>query len=283
MPKPGQLPLGVLIARVYETSFGRVAGLHPEEMWDELAIPDGSHARRFRSETRSEKRTHFLHQPSGQHGLATCADALAQLFAGTFEEDHGHRGHFTGRPWPSEDRGERFPRQLVDFESTAHSLPIARGQSSGARGVPSLQLAVERLRPFSKEARFESLAHLGRRTGERVEASREHLPVEARAADREHRTSPCGDLGAGIEEQRSIPSRRASIGRIEDIDQMMGHPRAFRDGRLRGADLEPPVELPAVDRHDFTPELLGQAKSNLGLPHRGRAGQKSDREHGATQ
>ena len=107
--------------------------------------------------------------------------------------------------------------------------------------------------------------------------------VETGAADEQRAVAAgldCRDRGASL---RLEPGHRPLVEGIRDVDHVVRHRGALRGGRLRSADVEAPVDLHRVDRHDLhITERVRGPERELRLPRRRRPDEGQVRDQGAT-
>ena len=90
--------------------------------------------------------------------------------------------------------------------------------------------------------------------------------VEAGAADEQRPLAAGGDVGDRVTRRLLEANDRPVLGRARHVDEVMRQRGAVGHGRLGGADVEAPVDLHRVDRHDLhVTERAGDREGERGL------------------
>ena len=170
-------------------------------------------------------------------------------------------------------RGERRAGELEYFERALDPLRVGRREARGRRGIHPGELCMQRGPPLASGSRVEPCAHAGIGPRQRAQALGQRLEVEHRPAG--HDRHPAA--GANRRDRRegvvAEPRRGVGLGRVDDVDQVMGDARAGRRVGFRRADVHAPVDLRGVDADDLAADALGQRERERALAGRGRAHQ----------
>jgi hypothetical protein len=115
--------------------------------------------------------------------------------------------------------------------------------------------------------------------GQGVDAGDERPVVEHRAADDERRFLP---LENGLDcRKRVVPpaaGRIALVG-VDEVDEVMRHPRAQRRAGLGGADVHAAIHQRRVHGHDLERQAPGELERERGLAARRRPEQRERPAH----
>ena len=171
--------------------------------------------------------------------------------------------------------------ELVHFERALDALRIGTLQARGRRGVHTRELGVERGPAFGGGPGIEPRAHRGIGRRQSREAVLERLEVQHRPADEQRNSAARANRGNRFDRIGAEPRRRVGFDRIEDVDQMMRHPRARRGVGLRRADVHAAIHLRGIHADDLDREALRERERERGLAGSGRAHQQHGRNSGA--
>ena len=173
-------------------------------------------------------------------------------------------------------RGQRTAGQDVHLERAHQALAIAR---LNPRGRVRIDAAKQRVQPFDPSAvgnALEPRAERGVARGPRKEPARQRSVVQAGAADQDRQAAARGDVADDGRRLARIPRRRVLLGRIGDVDQVMGNALAGGRRHLVGADVEAAVDGRRVTADDLAVEPVGERDAERALAGRGRTDDRDE-------
>ena len=246
-----------------------------------LPVADAPHRRQVGTEiaTRTQ-RLHLVEKAMRQHRVEAFLDAPMQSRAVLRQQcDHGQRE--LGAVLCNVQARHRHAGHLEHLECALDTLAVVRLQACRGVRIDTGEACVHRrptvLRAFGFEARAQ--LRVGRRQIGQALAQR--LRIEHRAPHHQRQRAAGANGGDDRGRVGDEIGGRVRLGRITDVDQVMGDGGALGARRLCGPDVHFPVHLRRIDRHDLEPALVGQSHREGALAAGGRTEQEDGVSHGA--
>lgn len=223
----------------------------------------------FVDEPRVEHRVEALRDPRVQHR------AVRRLERDRHEAVRG--GCIIGAARCGEQRRHRLSAQHEDFQCALNSLRIVRREPRGRVGIDLREPRVQRGPAVARGVGIECRTDLRIGARQVVEPLRQRLVVQHRAAREQRRAAARDDLADQPQRVRTEFRGRIRVGRVDDVDQVMRHARAFLARRFRGADIHVAVDERRIDADDLDRAARGERQRRRGLAGSGGAEQAGDR------
>ena len=172
------------------------------------------------------------------------------------------------------------PGDAIHLQRPLDALRIRRRQPGRGDGIDPREFRVQRAasRPAPRAHRVRR-GRAGRRAAARTSPSVNALkysivPPTSNGMRPRARIPAIATPGVAHEARGGI-----GIHRIDDVDEMVRHLRAFRCRRLRGADVHAAINLRGVHRHDLGGPARRECQRQRALARRRRAHQQDDGRH----
>jgi hypothetical protein len=183
-------------------------------------------------------------------------------------------GRLSRRPC-NEESG--CPVSSKHLERTLNALRIGRIEPSRRHRINARELGVQRRPAETGRACVDCGAQFRIRWRQRTQAFVQRLEVEHRPADKQRHPSARSDSVDCAQGIVRKPRSGISLGRRDEIDQVMRNACACRRIGFRGADIHAAVHLRGIDADDFHREAFGEGERQRAFSRRGRAHQQHRR------
>src|SRR5947208_1937107 len=235
----------------------------PGEHRGHFAIPHPVEPRRVRCHTRRQDPAYLLHQSVGEHRVDPLGDATLQRLPAQ-RELNVPRPHRPGLARVLLPPAESPPREECDLDGPPGPLPPAARESAVESGRPVGE-------PRRRQVRRPGTQPLAPR---RVEGRLVEQPLRQRAYVQPGPTDDHGlaarvaDLREPLRRVAGEAARAVALSRVDHVEAQVRHAGEQRAGRLRGADVEPPIHLPGIGGHDGDGLALGPRGDDRSLADR---------------
>ncbi len=217
-----------------------------------------------------QQRRHLADQAGSHHAVHARVDPLGEHRPRPAQPDL-HERHGRVLVEPRTERTERPPAAERHLQGADHPPGVARFHSTGGHRVEPDQLTVQRVGPLGLHSGLERGALLGPSAGH-LHRVGEGPQVQPGARDEHRSTTAPVDVVDGRRRRMDEVGDGELVGRLGQVDAVVGHPGTVVDGRLRSADVHPPVHLHRVDGHDLDAGMArGERHRHVALARRGRA------------
>ena len=177
-------------------------------------------------------------------------------------------------------RRQRPAREKEHFERADDALQIARLDARGRRRVDAAQHAVQRRNAAPPGNRLEAPAQGGVATRSGKQAARERAIVEPGPAHDHRQPAATVNVANGRRRVACVVGRRVLLGRLGDVDEMMGDAPPPGHRHLVGADVEAAEHGRRVAIDDLAVVPLGDGERQRTLAGRGGPENREDEGSG---
>src|SRR6266568_605948 len=277
--EPGELALGELARRKYPAIAQFVAIDLSLEKLPYLPISDAAHRRQARPQRVAfAQRTQLLDEPAFKHRVEAFFDASMQRAAIGRNESEFDEAEGEGRRFSSpEQLRHRLSTDPKDLECPLDALRIGGFQPRGGFRIDAGKLRVQRLRAALRRRSIDVGAHLGVGFGQIGKSFAQRLEVKHGAPDEQRDPPTRCDFPHQAQRVFSETGGRIRLGRVDDVDQVVGHRGALRDRGLGRAEVHVAIHLRRVDAHHFERKHAREIEGKPSLTACGRPHQHDRR------
>ncbi len=166
-----------------------------------------------------------------------------------------------------------------DLERAHDPDEVVGADARGGLGIDRGEPRVQRGPAEARRLVLEPGAERGIAAGRGDHAVEERAQVEPGAARDDGEPAARGDVRDRGVGERDEARRVHALPRLDHVEEVMGRERALLGRRLRGADVEPAVDLLRVGVHDLAADAAREGDGERRLAGRGRPGDDDEADH----
>src|SRR5215510_13155505 len=212
-----------------------------------MAVPNRSERFRVWRNTTGEKTAYFIHQTRVEHMQHTRVDTSIALFTWRVQS---HSANRKSLQWPSRLRsqvlGERLSRLKPNFDRANDFRLVASGNTLCGSRIETLQQTMEIFSAAHFRQHLQPPTPLHRTHRPLKQAFGQCAQIQACPTDQNRNSPTPADVLEHCASFTLIISRRKEIGRLTNVDHVMGKAFAILEGWLCAPDVQTSKNLHGI-------------------------------------